>query len=155
MLHSPRHPATAANSASESSGPVESNASAAQPGPSTKRQRATDGHASAAQPGSAAASSSEAASSDVCSAVRGHKNKAKRSKARFCHCSSRSPSCKPSEIASPCLRFWVSGVFMTFRPCLSRELLQQLLTRSRRCSVRAIARELTRSSRCESQAKAK
>ena len=43
--------------------------SAAQPGPSTKRQRATDGHASAAQPGSAAASSSSAASSDVCSAA--------------------------------------------------------------------------------------
>ena len=62
MLHSPRHPTTAANSASESSGPVESNAGAAQPGPSTKRERATDGHASAAQLGSAAASSSSAAS---------------------------------------------------------------------------------------------
>ena len=58
VLHSPRHPATAANSASESSGPVESNASAAQPGPSTKRERSTDGHASAAQPGFAAISSS-------------------------------------------------------------------------------------------------
>ena len=92
MLHSPRHPATAANSASESSGPVESNAGAAQPGPSTKRERTTDGHASAAQPGpspgpstkreratdghasaaqlgSATASSSSAASSDVCSAA--------------------------------------------------------------------------------------
>ena len=52
----------AASFALEAFGPIESNASAAQPGPSTKRQRATDGHASAAQPGSAAASSSSAAS---------------------------------------------------------------------------------------------
>ena len=50
----------AASARSESSGSIESNASAAQPGPSTKRQRATDGHAGAAQPGSAAASPTSA-----------------------------------------------------------------------------------------------
>ena len=52
----------AASSTSESSKPIEINATAAQPGPPTKRQRATDGHASAAQPGSAGASSSSASS---------------------------------------------------------------------------------------------
>ena len=49
--------------------PGDGHASAAQSGPSTKRRRATDGHASAAQLVSATASSSSAASSDVCSAA--------------------------------------------------------------------------------------
>ena len=67
VLNSPRDPATAPNSASESSGPVESDASAAQAGPGT------DGHASAAQPGCAAASSLSASQSVVCGAVRWQK----------------------------------------------------------------------------------